>query len=84
VLEEFWATVDARAPDIGDRLAVWVHHCNRDRPHEALGGLCPIDRVCERAARTPFWAEVDDVYDAARERIQVREYAVEAALRRLK
>jgi hypothetical protein len=43
------------------------------------------DRSRLRARRqTPFWAEVDDVYDAARERIQVREYAVEAALRRLK
>lgn len=84
VLEEFWATVDARAPDICDQLAVWVHHYNWDRPHEALGGLCPIDRICERAAKTPIWAEVNDAYDAARERIQVREYAVEVALRRLK
>ena len=84
VLEEFWATVDARAPGIGDQLAVWVHHYNWDRPHEALGGLCPIDRVCERADKTPIWAEVDAAYDAARERIQVREYAVEKALRRLK
>ena len=57
---------------------------NWDRPHEALGGLCPIDRVCERAAKTPIWAEVNDAYDAARERIQVCEYAVEVALRRLK
>lgn len=84
VLEEFWATVDARAPDIGEQLAVWVHHYNWDRTHEALDGLCPIDRVCERADKTPIWAEVDAAYDAARERIQVREYAVEKALRRLK
>ena len=84
VLEEFWATVDAQAPDIGDQLALWVHHYNWDRPHEALGGLCPIDRVCERADKTPIWAEVDAAYDAVQERIQVREYAVETALRRLK
>jgi transposase InsO family protein len=84
VLEEFWATVDPRAPDIGEQLALWVHQYNWDRPHEALGGLCPIDRVCERADKTPIWAEVDALYDAARERIQAREYAVETALRRLK
>jgi transposase InsO family protein len=84
VLEEFWASIDTRAPGIGDQLAVWVHHYNWDRAHEALGGLCPIDRVCERADKTPIWAEVDAAYDAARERIQVREYAVEMALRRLK
>src|SRR5215212_4601548 len=56
VLEEFWASVDTRAPGIGDQLAVWVHHYNWDRAHEALGGLCPIDRVCERADKTPIWA----------------------------
>ena len=59
VLEEFWPTVDDRAPDVGDQLAVWVHHYNWDRPHEGLGGLCPIDRVCERLDKTPIWAEVD-------------------------
>jgi transposase InsO family protein len=84
VLEEFWPTVDARAPDIGDQLAVWMHHYNWDRPHEALGGLCPIDRVCERLDKTPLWGEVDAAYDPTKERIQVREYAVEMALRKLK
>jgi transposase InsO family protein len=83
-LEEFWATVDARAPDVGDQLAVWGHHYNWDRPHEALGGLCPIDRVCERLGKTPLRSDVDAAYDTARERIQVREYAVETALRKLK
>lgn len=84
VLEEFWPTVDARAPDVGEQLAVWVHHYNWDRPHEALGGLCPIDRVCERFDKTPLWGEVDAAYDATKERIQVREYAVDVALRTLK
>ena len=84
VVEESWPTVEARAPDVGDQLAVWVHHHDRDRPHEGLGGLRPIDRACERLDKTPIWAEVDDAYDTARERIQVREYAVGMALRRLK
>nr|WP_241671577.1 integrase core domain-containing protein [Dankookia rubra] len=81
---QFWATVDARAPDVGDQLAVWVHHYNWDRPHEALGGLCPIDRVCERIEMTPLWGDVDAAYDKTKERVQVREYAVETALRKLK
>ena len=84
VLEEFWPTVDARAPDVGDQLAVWVHHYNWDRSHEALGGLCPIDRVCERIDKTPLWGDVDAAYDATRERIHLREYAVDVALRKLK
>lgn len=84
VLEEFWPTVDTRASAIGDQLAVWVHHYNWDRPHEALGGLCPIDRVCERIVKTPLWEEVGRAYDEARERIQVREYAVEMSLLSMK
>jgi hypothetical protein len=84
VLEEFWATVDSRAPDVADQLSQWVHHYNWYRPHEGLGGLCPIDRVCERAAKTPVWAEVADAYDATKELVQVREHAVEMALRKLK
>jgi transposase InsO family protein len=84
VLEEFWPTVDARAADIGEQLAVWVHHYNWDRPHEALGGLCPIDCVCERIDKTPLWGEVDAAYDETKEHIQVRQYAVEVALRKLK
>lgn len=84
VLEEFWTAVDARAPEVGRQLAEWVHHYNWDRSHEALGGLCPIDRVCERIDKTPLWGDVDAAYDEARERLQVREYAVEMTLRKLK
>jgi len=84
VLEEFWTTVNARAPDVGGQLAVWVHHYNWDRPHEALGGLCPIDRVCECIDKTPLWGDVNAAYDETRERTQVREYAVEMTLRKLK
>ena len=84
VLEEFWPTVDAKAPDVADRLAEWVHHYNWDRQHEALDGLTPIDRVCERASKTPLHGEVGDAYEPARERIQIREHSVELALRSLK
>lgn len=84
MLEEFWATVDPRASDVAERLAEWVHYYNWQRPHEALAGLCPIDRVCERADKTPVWAEVEDAYDTTKERVQTREHAVELALRKLK
>lgn len=84
ILEEFWPTVDAKAPDTADRLAEWVHHYNWDRQHEALNGSTPIDRVCDRASKTPLHGEVSDAYEPARERIQVRDHAVETALRSLK
>lgn len=82
-LEEFWPTVDARAPGVGEQLGLWVHHCNWDRPHEALGGLCPVDRVCERIEKAPPRGDVDAAHDGTKERIQVREHAVGNALRRL-
>jgi transposase InsO family protein len=84
VLDEFWATADPRADGIADELGVWAHHYNWDRAHDALGGSAPIDRVCERADKTPIWAEVTDAYDADQERIRVRDHTVDAALRELK
>jgi transposase InsO family protein len=84
ILEEFWATVNPQTPDIADRLAEWVHHYNWDRPHESLHGLSPIDRVCERADKTPLQGEVSDAYEPAKERVLVRDYTVDTALRALK
>jgi transposase InsO family protein len=84
VLEEFWPTVDVKAPEIADRLAEWVHYYNWDRQHEALNGSTPIDRVCERASKIPLHGEVSDAYEPANEHIQVREHAVETTLRSLK
>jgi hypothetical protein len=84
VLEEFWPTADPKAPGIAERLAEWVHYYNWHRRHEALNGSTPIDRVCERASKTPLHGEVSDAYEPAKERVQVREHAVEMALRSLK
>ena len=84
VLDEFWPTVNAKEADIADQLAFWVHHYNWDRPHESLDGLTPIDRVCDRAEKTPLWANVSDSYDADQERIRVRDHVVDTALRQLK
>jgi transposase InsO family protein len=46
-LEEFWSTVDLAVGDLQDRLDEWQHFYNWQRPHSALGGRTPIDRVCE-------------------------------------
>ncbi len=83
-LEEFWATVDPKAPDIEDRLAEWQHFWNWDRLHMALGGNTPIDHVCERLARTPSADEVDARYDQKREKIRVADYKVDMALTQMK
>lgn len=84
VLDEFWATVDSKASDIDTKLAIWVHHYNWHRPHEALANLCPIDLVSALAEKTPTWGEVCAAYDPDQERVQVRHYVVDQALRALK
>ncbi len=52
-LEEFWSTVDPKAADIEERIAEWQYHWNCRRPHAALAGGTPVDRVCDLANVTP-------------------------------
>jgi transposase InsO family protein len=84
ILEEFWAMADPKAADVGEQLALWVHHYNWHRSHESLHGDTPVDRVCQRADKTPLWVAVCEAYDPAKERIQVRHHAIDIALRALK
>jgi hypothetical protein len=65
-------------------LAEWQHHWNWHRPHTALGGLSPIDRVCERIDKTPLWETVEAAYDRTRERIRIADYRLDKALDELK
>jgi transposase InsO family protein len=83
-LEEFWAAADPKAADVGEQLALWVHHYNWRRSHESLHGNTPIERVSQLADKTPLWATVSEAYDPTKERIQVRHHTVDLALRVLK
>jgi hypothetical protein len=84
VLEEFWAVADTKAADLDGQLALWVHHYNWHRSHEALHGLTPIDRICQLVDKTPLWEAVSAAYEPQKERIRVHNYVVETALRALK
>jgi transposase InsO family protein len=52
-LEEFWPTVDPRDPDLAARLEEWRAFYNHDRPHGALGGGTPAERIAELAPKIP-------------------------------
>ena len=84
VLEEFWDAADAKAADIGEQLAQWASYYNWHRPHESLHGRSPIDPVCQLASQTPLWGEVGEAYDPKKERLRVRDHAVDVALQALK
>jgi len=79
-LHEFWAIVDLKAADLGSQLAEWQHFYNWDRPHGALNGKSPIDRVCDLLDSTPLSGEVFNAYDPSRERIRHPEYAIDLRL----
>lgn len=80
-LEEFWATVDPKDTDIEMRLAEWQHHWNWERPHTALNGATPIERVCELLDKTPLTEEIETRYDADKERIRIADHRLDIARR---
>ena len=82
--EEFWDTIDPKDPEIETKLWEWQHHWNWHRPHTALGGLSPIDRVCDLLDRTPLRETVEARYDASRERIRIADHRLDLALAQLK
>ena len=59
VLEEFWATVDSRAPDIADQLSQWVHHYNWTSPGTLLSVGVMVERCVPRAGITALMLPVD-------------------------
>jgi transposase InsO family protein len=73
-LEEFWPTVDLADPELDRMLAEWQHFYNWERPHDSLGGIPPIDRLCDRLKDAPLGEEVAHNYDPAREFILPRDY----------
>ena len=83
-LEEFWPTVDPRSSDVQERLAEWQHLWNWERPHNALGGKTPLDRVCELLSKIPSGEAVEAAYDPAKERIRVASYAITSTPARVK
>jgi hypothetical protein len=73
-LENFWAWADLKDPSLADQLADWQTFFNWQRPHSALGGRAPIDRVCELLPRTPLTEQVWDAYDPSHEPIRTQEH----------
>ena len=69
-LEEFWPTVDPKAPDLATRLEEWRTFYNHHRPHGALGGGTPAERIEELAATIPTPEAVHAAYDPSREPIR--------------
>jgi hypothetical protein len=79
-LEEFYPTVDLKAPDLSERLRDWQDHYNQQRPHGSLGGRTPWEVWYERTKLTPLSEEVGANYDRSVERIRHPVYSVDLQL----
>ena len=69
-LEEFWPTLDPEDPDLAARLEEWRTFYNHHRPHGALGGGTPAERIAELAPTIPTREAVRAAYDPSREFIR--------------
>ena len=69
-LEEFWSAVDPKDPDLAARLEDWRAFYNHHRPHSALGGGTPAERIEELAPAIPAPEAVRAAYDPSREPIR--------------
>ena len=69
-LEEFWPTVDPKDPDLAAQLEQWRSFYNHHRPHSALGGSTPAERITELTATIPSLEAIHAAYDPSREFIR--------------
>ena len=82
-LQEFYATIDLNAEDLHAQLDEWQFYYNWHRPHSSLGGRSPMDKVSELSEKTPFWSDVEAMYDPSRERIREHDYRIDLQLHKL-
>src|SRR5215218_5152398 len=61
-LEEFWPTVDPKDPTLAQQLEAWRTSYDQRRPHSALGGRTPAERIAELTAEIPSTEAVRAAY----------------------
>jgi len=69
-LEEFWPTVNLKAPDLPAQLEAWRTFYNTRRPHGSLGGTTPSTRLEELASKLPTHEAVQAAYNPSKEFIR--------------
>lgn len=84
-LEEFYAITDlSDFEDLREKLAEWQFFYNWQRPHGSLKGKSPSQIVGELSEKTPFSDEVFNNYNLKNERIQIANYQIDLAIKKLK
>jgi transposase InsO family protein len=84
-LEEFYAIADlSDFENLREELAQWQFFYNWQRPHGSLKGKTPSEIVANLGEKTPFSDEVLGNYNLNNERIQIANYQIDLAMRKLK
>lgn len=83
-LDEFYATVDIKDPDLKNKLSEWQFHYNWFRSHSSLKGKTPVDILTALSSKTPIWEEIEPWYDPEKERLRMQNYQLDSQLRRWK
>ena len=69
-LEEFWAAANLEDPTLAQQLEAWRTFYDRHRPHSALGGRTPAERIAELTAAIPTPDAIRSAYHPDKERMR--------------
>jgi len=84
-LEEFYAIADlSDFEKLRDELGAWQFFYNWQRPHGSLKGRTPSQVVGELGEKAPLCHEVLENYKIKKERLQIANYQMDLAVRKLK
>jgi transposase InsO family protein len=84
-LEEFYAIADlSNFENLREELSQWQFFYNWQRPHGSLKGQTPSEIVGSLGEKTPFSEDILKNYNVNNERIQIANYQMDLALRKLK
>lgn len=84
-LEEFYAITDiSNFESLREELSQWQFFYNWQRPHGSLKGKTPSEIVADLGEKTPLSHETLKNYNVDNERIQIANYQMDLAMRKLK
>lgn len=74
-IEEFWPSIGLKDPNLEIKLTEWQYSYNWSCPHDSLGGLAPIERLCDRLNDAPLGEQIAAAYVLDREFVRPRDWS---------
>jgi len=83
VLDEFYAIADLNDPELSLKLSEWQYFYNWIRKHGSIG-TTPIGKLSQLYSKTPYWDEIEEMFEPDKEYIRALSYLDDQALQKLK